>query len=129
MVEEGLVALLHVDEILPRGEIAHAGPGLALGTLRHLLVPGPDRGLGFPQPVRHAHSSALKGRVNRPSIAASIVTLPLRIAATAFDTGISTFREAASSIRTGAGNSPSAGLSRAGVSPRPSAMPNAKLRD
>ena len=37
MVEERLVALLHVDEILPRGEIAHAGPGFALGALCHLL--------------------------------------------------------------------------------------------
>jgi hypothetical protein len=71
----------------------------------------------------------LNGRVSRPSIAASIVILPLSIAATAFDTGMSTFCEAASSIRTGAVNSPSASLPRFGCSPRPSAMPKAKLRD
>src|SRR6476646_11534199 len=82
---------------------------------------GHDEGAG--------HPSALNGRVSRLSIAASMVTAPLKIAATAFDTGISTFCEAASSIRTGAVNSPSASLSRFGASPRPSAMPKAKLRD
>ena len=44
------------------------------------------------------------------------------MAATAFDTGISTFCEAASSTSTGAVNSPSASLSRAACSPRPSAI-------
>src|SRR6476661_3058266 len=82
---------------------------------------GHDEGAG--------HPSALNGRVNRLSIAASIVIAPLRIAATAFDTGISTWCEAASSISTGAVNSPSASLPRGGGSPRPSAMPSAKLRD
>ena len=55
--------------------------------------------------------------------------LAAQIAATAFDTGISTFCEAASSIRTGAVNSPSASLPCGFGSPRPSAMPSAKLRD
>jgi len=71
----------------------------------------------------------LNGRVSRLSIASSIVAVPLNIAATADDTGISTFCEAASSIRTGAVNSPSASFPDAGRSPRPSAMPSAKLRD
>src|SRR5713226_256766 len=75
------------------------------------------------------HSSALNGRVSRPSIAASIVILPARIAATACDTGISTFCEAASSIKTGAVKAPSASLPCCGASLRPSAMPSAKLRD
>src|SRR5436190_9652444 len=129
MIEEGLVALLHVDEILARGEIAHAGPGFALGALGDLHVPRPGRWFRFHQPVRHRHSSALNGRVSRPSIAASIVTLPARIAATAFDTGISTFCEAASSTSTGAVNVPSASLPCGAGSPRPNAMPSAKLRD
>src|SRR5260370_4216340 len=129
VIEKGAVAFLHVHEILPRGEIAHAGPGFALGAFCHLLVPGPARGLGFHQPVCHGHPSALNGRVSRLSIAASIVIAPLIIAATAFDTGISTCCEAASSISTGAVNSPSANLSRGGGSPRPRAMPSAKLRD
>src|SRR6266404_240755 len=166
MIEEGAVALLHVHEILPGGEIAHPGPGLALGAFCNLLVPRPGRRLGFHQPVVHDahhffvmaglvpaihvlihviiktwmpatsagmtrrnHSSALNGRVSRPSIAASIVIFPLKIAATAFDTGISTSCEAASSTSTGAVNSPSASLPGAGRSPRPSAMPSAKLRD
>src|SRR3954467_8987517 len=75
------------------------------------------------------YSSALNGRVSRPSIAASIVTLPANIAATAFDTGISTFCEAASAISTGAVNAPSASLPGGAGSPRPRAMPSAKLRD
>src|ERR1700738_2908597 len=129
MIEKGAVALLHFHQILPGGEIAHAGPGFALGAFFHLLIPRPDRRLRFHQPVRHHHPSALNGRVSRLSIAASIVTAPLRIAATALDTGISTFCEAASSISTGAVNSPSASLSRGARSPRPSAMPSAKLRD
>src|SRR5438105_3743630 len=129
MVEEGAVALLHVHQILSRGEIAHAGPGLALGALRDLLVPRPARGFRFHQPVRHSQTSALKGRVSRPSIAASIVAVPLNIAATALDTGTSTFCEAASSISTGAVNSPSASFSWGRGSPRPSATPSAKLRD
>src|ERR1700716_2686522 len=129
VIKEGEVALLHLHEILPRGEMAHPSPGLALGTFCHLLIPRPARRFRFHQPVRHCHPSALNGRVSRLSIAASIVTAPLKIAATAFDTGISTFCEAASSISTGAVNSPSASLSRGGCSPRPSAMPSAKLRD
>ena len=44
----------------------------------------------------------MNGRVSKLSIAASIVTAPLKIAATAFDTGKSTFCEAASSTKTGA---------------------------
>src|ERR1700744_3514871 len=129
MIEEGLVALLHVHEVLARREVAYAGPGLALGALRDLLVPRPARRFGFHQPIRHLHSSALNGRVSKPSIAASMVSLPARIAATADDTGISIFREAASSARTGAVNAPSASLPAGGGSPRPSAMPSAKLRD
>src|SRR5712671_5759659 len=129
MVEEGAVAFLHAHQILPCGEIAHAGPGFALGALCDLLIPRPARRFRFHQPVRHRHSSALNGRVSRPSIAASMVTLPARIAATAFDTGISTFCEAASSISTGAVNWPSASLPCGGGSPRPSAMPSARLRD
>src|SRR6201999_1021082 len=85
MIEERFVALLHVHEILPRGEIAHAGPGLALGALRHLLIPRPRRRFGFHQPVRHRYSSALNGRVSRPSIAASMLSLFARIADTADD--------------------------------------------
>src|SRR4029077_6587590 len=129
MIEEGAVALLHLHQILPCGEITHAGPGFALGAFGHLLVPRPARRFGFHQPVCHRHSSAFNGRVSRLSIASSIVVLPLRIAATAFDTGISTSCEAASSISTGAVNSPSASLSRGRASPRPSAMPSANLRD
>src|SRR6185312_15097846 len=129
MIEERLVALLHVHEVLTRSEIAHAGPGLALGALRHLLIPRPGRRFGFHQPVRHAHSSALKGRVKRPSIAASTVSFLPRIAATAIDTGISMPCEAASSISTGAVNSPSASFPAGFGSPRPSESPSAKLRD
>src|SRR5215469_9274458 len=129
MIEKRLVALLHVHEILPRGEIAHAGPSLAFCALGDLLIPRPARRFGFQEPIRHAHSSALKGRVSRPSIAASMVVVPLRIAATALDTGISTFCEAASSTSTGAVNSPSASFPGAGLAPRPSARPRAKLRD
>src|SRR3954467_7902910 len=129
MIEERLVALLHGNEILARGVIAHAGPGFALGAFRHLLVPGPHRWLRFHQPVRHVHSSALKGRAISPEIAASIVLLPVRIDATASDTGISMLCEAASSISTGAVNSPSASLPAGGCSLRPSARPSARLRD
>src|SRR4030088_3083832 len=129
MIEEGAVALLHLHQILPGGEIAHAGPGFALGALCHLLIPGPARRFRFHQPVVHDYPSALNGRVSKLSIASSIVVAPAKIAATAFDTGISTFCEAASSISTGAVNSPSASLSRNGGSPRPRATPSAKLRD
>src|SRR5262249_9859221 len=128
MIEERLVTLLHVHEILPRGKIAHAGPGFALGAFLDLLVPRPDGWFGFHQPVRHVHSSALKGRIKSPEIAASIVLSPQKIAATASDTGISMFCEDASSISTGAVNSPSASLPAGGISPRPSARPSAKLR-
>ena len=71
--------------------------------------------------LERPRQQALDRRVDRASAA--------RIAATAFDTGISTFCEAASSISTGAVNSPSASLPAGGCSPRPSAMPSAKLRD
>src|SRR5262249_24231074 len=110
MIEERLVALLHVHKVLARGEIANPGPGLALGALGDLHVPRPSRRFGFHQPVRHRHSSALNGRVIKPSIAASMESLLARIPATADDTGISTFREAASSASTGAVDAPSASL-------------------
>src|SRR3954447_16725631 len=129
VIIERLVALLHRHEVLPRREIAHAGPGLALPALRDLLVPRPARRLRFHQPVCHVYPSALNGRVSRLSIASSMVTVPCRIAATACETGMSTPFAAASSISTGAVNSPSASLSLDGRSPRPSAMPSERLRD
>src|SRR5579864_8169822 len=67
MIEESLVALLHVHEILPRGEIAHAGPGLALGAFRYLLVPRPGRRFGFHQPVIHPVSPIVMPGLSRPS--------------------------------------------------------------
>ena len=54
---------------------------------------------------------------------------PDRIAATAPAIGISTPFFAASSIRTGAVNSPSLSLLRSGCSPRPSFNPSEKFRD
>src|SRR5487761_1896067 len=129
VIEEGAVALLHLHEVLPGGEIANAGPGFALRAPGDLLIPRPGGRLGFHQPVRHIYPSALNGRVSKLSIASSMGTAPRRMSATAFETGISTPSAAASSISTGAVNSPSASLSCGRASPRPSARPSAKLRD
>jgi len=53
VIEEGAVALLHLDQVLLGGVVAHAGPGLALGALVDLLLPRPRRRFGFHQPVCH----------------------------------------------------------------------------
>src|SRR6202035_5435752 len=65
MIEEGAVALLHLHEVLPGGEIAHAGPGFALGAFCDLLVPRPARRFRFHQPVIHDahHSFVMAGPV------------------------------------------------------------------
>ncbi len=152
MIEEGAVAFLHLHQILPRGEIAHAGPGLALGALCHLLIPRPGRRFRFHQPVVHDAYPTIRSLwpgLSRPSTSScrqsyqdvdarnksghDEAILPLRlewprqqaldrridadraarIAATAEDTGISTFFESASSTSTGAVNSPSASFPKA----------------
>ena len=69
VIEERVVALLHLHQILLGGDVAHAGPGFALGALATCWSHDQADGFGFHQPVRHRHSSALNGRVSKPSIA------------------------------------------------------------
>src|SRR6516225_6054023 len=142
VIEEKLLALFHFLEIAARDEVANAAPGLAFAAALDLIVPGKFLRLGFHQPIGHvprsnmsrsggSYASALNGRVNSDSIAASTVTLPLSKAATAAEIGMSTARSRAISSRTGAVNTPSASPAwmESGRSPRPSLMPKVKLRD
>ncbi len=92
----------------PRGEIAHAAPGLALLAALDLIVPGKFLGLRLQQPIRHAYPSAFSGRVSSDSIAASTLILPSSSAATAAEIGMSTERSRAMSSSTGAVKTPSA---------------------
>src|SRR6516162_7663844 len=142
VIEEKLLALFHLLEIAARDEVAHAAPNLAFAAAFDLIVPGKFLRLGFHQPIGHvrrsnmsrssgSYASALNGRVNSDSIAASTVILPLSKAATAAEIGMSTARSRAISSRTGAVNTPSASPAwmESGRSPRPSLMPKVKLRD
>jgi hypothetical protein len=53
VVEKELLALFHLLEVAPRGEIAHAVPRLALGAALDLVVPGKLFRLGLEKPIRH----------------------------------------------------------------------------
>src|SRR5262249_55503561 len=53
VIEQRALALLHLLEIPAGGEVAHAGPPLALGAAFDLIVPGKNVGLGFLKPVGH----------------------------------------------------------------------------
>src|SRR6516162_6312891 len=120
VIEEKLLTLFHFLEIAARDEVANAAPYLALAAALDLIVPGKFFRLGFHQPVRHlrrsnvslsfgaSYASALNGRVNSDSIAASTFILPLNKSATAAEIGMSTARSRAISSKTGAVNTPSA---------------------
>src|SRR5208282_3649709 len=131
VIEEELLALLHLLEMAPRGEIAHAAPRLALGAALDLVVPGKLFRLGLHQPVGHDYPSALNGRVSNDSIASSTVIVPFSSAATAIAMGMSTLRSRAMSTSTDAVNTPSARPAwiASGFWPRPRLKPKVKLRD
>src|SRR5262245_16266277 len=54
VIEQGAVALLHLLQVSAGGEVAYAGPRLALGAAFDLIVPGKHLGLGFQKPMGHS---------------------------------------------------------------------------
>src|SRR5579864_7818026 len=69
MIEEELVALLHLLEIFARREIAHAAPRLAFVAALDLIVPGKFLGLRLHQPMGHVippTSKAASARTRSP---------------------------------------------------------------
>src|SRR5262245_29063678 len=54
VIEQRVLAFLHLLQVPAGGEIAHAGPRLALGAAVDLIVPGKYVGLGFQKPVGHS---------------------------------------------------------------------------
>src|ERR1700733_6790173 len=108
IIEEKLLALFHLLEMPPRGEVAHAAPHLTLAAALDLIVPGKLLRFGLHQPVCHPHSSAFNGRVSSDSMAASTLISSASSAATADEIGMSIACSRAISRSTGAVNMPSA---------------------
>src|SRR5437879_4015028 len=79
VIEEELVALLHLLEMAARGEIAHAGPGLALGATLDLIVPGKILRFGLQQPVSHVPSPSGSNSDQRAGIDQRPYFLDLRV--------------------------------------------------